>query len=142
MLQLKRYGLVAHGADQYPVGGVSLWSEHVVAHHTLATHWNPQICSLRSAQGSPSKIELTGIIHLKNRGANGPASLSPEERGYRRSRIECKINWVDVRQRSTIHFTDQVGLPDKHPSLDTSQPVDTGRLNQFAACVLRLPIPP
>jgi hypothetical protein len=116
MLQFKRYGLVSHGADQYPVGGVSLWSEHVVAHHTLATHWNPQICSLRSAQGSPSKIELTGIIHLKNHAANGPASLS--------------------------HFTDQVGLSDKHPSLDTSQPVDTRRLNQFAACVLRLPIPP
>src|ERR1700722_14776403 len=85
MLQFKRYGLVAHGADQHPVGGVTLRPEHVIAHHTLATHWNPQIRSLRSAQGSPSNIKLTGIIHLKNRGANGLASLSPDSLRHRTS---------------------------------------------------------
>src|SRR4029077_13584679 len=55
MFQLKRHVLVAHGAEQDAVGGAALLHEHVVAHHALAAHGNPEIWNLCSVQTSPSK---------------------------------------------------------------------------------------
>src|SRR3974390_2801464 len=50
MLQLEHHVLVANAADQRAVSCSIFLYEHVEAHHALATHRNPDVRSLRSAQ--------------------------------------------------------------------------------------------
>jgi hypothetical protein len=75
MVQLKRYALVAHGANYYAVAAATLPYEHVVAHHSLTTRGDPKTRGLQR-QDSPPKIRLTRIISRKT-ATRDPGLLSP-----------------------------------------------------------------
>src|SRR5208283_6122039 len=72
MIQLKRYGLVAHGADQCAVGDATLIHEHVVAHHSLA--WGSKDLEVASWERITVQNRVDPDYTLKNCAAKGPAS--------------------------------------------------------------------
>lgn len=106
MLQLERHVFVANAADQRAVSRAIFFYEHVEAHDALATHGNPDVRSLRSAQEPPVKSKCPGLYTEKL-----PASTSQGFTGGDASstRITRAISeWSAGSARRLADFTPRV----------------------------------